>query len=76
MNPPHNPLVVAALALLAIWSLAWKGVALWKAARRDQPLWYIVILVLNTAGILEILYIFIYARRQPDLVTEGRGDEW
>lgn len=75
MNPPHNPLVVAALVLLAIWSLAWKGVALWKAARRDQPLWYIIILVLNTAGILEILYILIYARRQPDLVTDGRGDE-
>jgi len=76
MNPPHNPVVVAALVLLILWSCIWKGVALWKAARRDQPLWYIVILVLNTAGILEILYILIYARRQPDLVTEGRGDEW
>ena len=76
MDPKHSPIFVAALVLLALWSYIWKGVALWKAARRDQPLWYIVILVFNTAGILEILYILIYARRQPDLVTERRRDEW
>jgi hypothetical protein len=75
VDPTHSPAVGAALALLVVWSLVWKGVALWKAARRDQPLWYIALLIFNTAGILDMLYIFIYAPRRPDLISEGRGDE-
>ena len=56
---------------LALWSIVWKGLALWKAARRDQPLWYVALLIVNTVGILEIVYIFLFARRQPDLVSEA-----
>jgi len=55
-----------------LWSIFWKGWALWKAARRDQPLWYIVMLLVNTVGILEIIYLLGFAPRQRDLVSEGR----
>jgi hypothetical protein len=41
-----------------LWALFWKGWALWKAAGKRHLLWFIVILVFNTLGILEILYIF------------------
>lgn len=44
---------------------------MWRAARRDQPLWYIALLVINTAGILEILYLLLIAPRQRDLVSEA-----
>ena len=47
--------------IMAIWSLAWKGAALWKAARRSEPKWFIALLILNTVGILEIIYIFFVA---------------
>jgi hypothetical protein len=50
--------------LLVIWAVAWKGVALWKAARNSDKAWYIVLLVLNTAGILEIFYIFFFANKK------------
>lgn len=53
------------LTALLIWELAWKGVALWKAGRNRQPGWFIAILILNTAGILEIIYIaFFQAKPQ------------
>ncbi len=55
------------MLLLVAWSLVWKGIALWKAARRDQTAWYVVLLLLNTVGILEIVYIFAVAPRQPEL---------
>ncbi len=55
------------ILLLVVWSGVWKGIALWKAARRDQLVWYIVLLVLNTAGLLEIIYIFAVAPRQREL---------
>ena len=48
---------------LAIWSIAWKGIALWKAARNGSKAWYIVMLIVNTAGILEILYIFLFSKK-------------
>jgi hypothetical protein len=47
-----------ALLLLAIWTIPWKGYALWLAAKRSQKGWFIVLLILNTVGILEIFYIF------------------
>lgn len=48
--------------VLMFWSLIWKGLALWRAARRNENIWFIVLLVLNTAGILEIIYYFLIAK--------------
>lgn len=58
------------ISALIIWSLIWKGIALWKAARNDSPVWFIVMLVLNTCGILEILYIFIFSKRKSKKMSE------
>jgi len=44
------------------WSLLWKGLALWKSARRGKNWWFIVLLVINTLGLLEILYLFVFSR--------------
>jgi hypothetical protein len=44
--------------IFAVWSLFWKGLALWHAARREQGWWFIVLLLVNTLGILEIVYLF------------------
>ena len=50
--------------LLVLWSLPWKGVALWKSARAHQKIWFIVLLLVNTLAILEILYIFVFSKKQ------------
>jgi methionyl-tRNA synthetase len=50
------------LILLLAWSLVWKGLALWHAGRRGQPWWFVILLVVNTAGILEIVYLFFVAK--------------
>jgi len=42
---------------LIIWSVFWKGMALWRAARLRHLGWYIALLVINTAGIFEIIYL-------------------
>ena len=46
------------------WSLFWKGWALWKAAKNDSKVWFIVLLLVNTLGILDILYIFIFGKER------------
>ena len=50
------------VALLVIWTIPWKGVALWKSARRNDKPWFATLLVVNSAGILEILYIFFFSK--------------
>ncbi len=47
------------LSVLIVWTLVWKGVALWKAARANSKPWFVVLLIVNTVGLLEILYIFL-----------------
>ncbi|MDI3540155.1 MAG: hypothetical protein PWP14_887 [Methanolobus sp.] len=53
---------LALILILALWELVWKGIALWKAARNEQKYWFIAMLILNTAGILPILYIFFFQK--------------
>jgi hypothetical protein len=50
--------------LVLVWSLVWKGLALWKAARHEQKWWFGAILVINTIGILEILYLFVFSKKE------------
>lgn len=50
-------------AALMIWDLVWKGLALWKAAREQSRYWFIALLLLNTAGILPIVYLLMHTRK-------------
>ena len=50
------------LALILIWTIPWKGYALWLAARDNSVWWFIVLLIVNTAAILDIIYIFFVGR--------------
>lgn len=52
------------LLLIVAWTLPWKGIALWKAAKRSAKGWFIALLLLNTLAILEILYIFIFSKKK------------
>ncbi len=55
-------------ALLLIWSCIWKGIALWHAARNRQKGWFIILLILNTAGILDILYIYFLRKNKNNVI--------
>lgn len=64
-----HPWALAALAFLGpiivvvvLWSVFWKGLALWHAARRGQYWWFVILLVVNTVGILEIIYLFFVSK--------------
>ena len=59
-----HPWIALLFAALMFWTLAWKGVALWKAARNSSKVWFIVMLILNTVGILEIIYIFFFSKKK------------
>ncbi len=56
----QNPWVVLGLV---IWTIPWKGWALWRSARAGEKLWFVVLLVINTLAILEILYLFVFSQK-------------
>lgn len=51
--------------ILGIWSMIWKGIALYKAGGRKDLAWFVVLFIVNTLGILEIFYIFYFSKRSP-----------
>ena len=53
------------LWLIILWTMPWKGVALWKAAKNEHKKWFIVLLVVNTLAILEMIYIFFFSKKKP-----------
>ena len=50
------------LLVVLLWTIPWKGIALWKAARNGQTAWFVTLLILNTVSVLEIVYIFFYSK--------------
>ena len=61
------------LFLILAWTLLWKGVALWKAAKNSHKKWFIALLVVNTLAILEITYIFYFSKPKQN-VQPNRGN--
>lgn len=60
------------LVIALVWSLAWKGVALWKSAGRKEKWWFIAFLVVNTLGVLEIAYIYYFSKKKNDAAEKSR----
>jgi hypothetical protein len=52
------------LSILLVWVLVWDGLALWKAGRRGDKWWFVIMFVVNTFGIVEILYYFIFSEKK------------
>jgi hypothetical protein len=60
-----------ALMIFIIWTVVWKLLALWKSAKNNSVIWFIILGVINTAGILEILYIFIFSKMKCCQLNKG-----
>ncbi len=55
------PLLIVAM----VWTIVLKGFALWHAARGSQKWWFIALLIINTLGILEIVYLLFFRPAAP-----------
>jgi hypothetical protein len=54
--------LIILLAVITIWDLAWRCVAVWKSTKENKPVWSIVFVLFQTIGILPILYIFVFSK--------------
>jgi hypothetical protein len=51
------------LVVVAIWTVVWKGVALYTAGKNQQKAWFIFLLLLNDLGILSMVYLKWFQKR-------------
>ena len=66
--PLWLPMAWLIISLAIVWEAAWKGVALWRAGRNAHLVWFIALLIFNTLGILPIIYIFAFSKKQKRLI--------
>ena len=56
--------------VLAIWSLFWKCYSVWTAAKNNHRWWFLALVIFNTIGILDMIYIFAVAKKKLTDVKE------
>lgn len=73
---PNNPYSRWVFLVLSIWSIIWKGIALWKASKNSQKYWFIALLIVNTIGIVEIVYLKFFQKDlsilEPEVITPSK----
>lgn len=67
---PNDILFLIAIFVLSLWTLFWKIFSVWTAARNGDRGWFVVLLLLNTLGILDIWYIFNVAKVPKERIKQ------
>lgn len=55
-------LVTLILFIIFTWTAVWKLLAMWKSAKKGSVIWFVVLALFNTVGILPILYIYVFSK--------------
>jgi hypothetical protein len=62
---PTNPAFITFVIFWIVGVIALKGYVLWHAARRGETAWFVILLIVNTFGLLELFYIFFILKKRP-----------
>lgn len=57
--------MVALILLAVVFDLVLKGMALWRAAKNHRLGWFIALLIINSVGILPLIYLFVVDKKKP-----------
>ncbi len=57
---------------IMIWEAVWKGIGLWNAGKNKHLAWFVCMFIFNTAGILPIIYVFLFAKRKKARVRKRK----
>lgn len=52
------PNLGAGIILLILWETFWKGIGLWKSAKKGDTIWFIAIFLINFLGLIPIFYLW------------------
>lgn len=52
--------------LLIVWDMVWRGIALWKSGRNNHLIWFVFLFIVNSMGILPIVYLLIHSKKRKN----------
>ncbi len=59
------------LVAIQLWELPWKGIALWKAARNKHMGWFVALMLVHLAGLIDIVYIFYFSDTRKKIIPRA-----
>ena len=65
-----NVVFIVIIVILALWDGVWKAIGMWKAARNGSVAWFIALMIFNTVGILPILYIYVFSKKDSTDISD------
>lgn len=48
----------AGIFILILWEVFWKGLGLWKSAKRGDLTWFVAIFLINFFGLIPLIYLW------------------
>lgn len=54
--------IAVLIIMVIIIDLILRGLALWRSARAGQSVWFVVLLIVNTVGILPAIYLLLHRK--------------
>lgn len=70
-TPQFMSIFIPLILVVVLWTIVLKGYSLWYAARGSQKWWFIALLVINTLGILEIIYLIWFRPKNNSVHHEA-----
>jgi len=66
----YKILQITFIILAILWTIYWKIYSSWNAARHNHKVWFIILVLFNTLGILDIIYIFLILKKSGKKVKK------
>ncbi|MDD5710649.1 MAG: DUF5652 family protein [Candidatus Colwellbacteria bacterium] len=60
------------LVAIQLWEIPWKAVALWRAACNKHTGWFVALMLVHMAGLIDIIYIFYFSETKKRIVPRVR----
>ncbi len=68
LSPANRPFFY----LLLLADLVLRGIALYKSARKEQKIWFVALLVINSMGLLPLIYLLLEKKSQAPKKTVAK----
>lgn len=59
-----SPKLLQVLIVGALISLPFKIIGVWRSAKNDQKLWFGLMLLVNSLGFIELIYLFYFSDKK------------
>ncbi len=56
--------VLIILGIVFLFDLILRGIAMWKAAKKNQKIWFVALLFINSVGILPVIYLLVVDKKE------------